>query len=107
MDPPPELGGEWLTKAERRDKDTRTEDWRTRKHTIRQNKAKEFEKLNNVLQPIWPLDCDDLPYADLTYDDDSSVESDDYSIESAAGLFVKLHRELLRLWLLLLVEQKY
>ena len=32
--PSPELGGEFVTEAERRDKDTRTEDWRVRKHTI-------------------------------------------------------------------------
>ena len=83
--PPPELGCEWLTEAERCDKDTRTEDWRTRQHTIQKNRAKEFEKLNDVLQPIWPLDCDDLPYdALIDDDDDSSVESDDNIIVSAA-----------------------
>ena len=29
VDPPPELGGEWLTVAERRDKDSRGESWRS------------------------------------------------------------------------------
>ena len=53
-------------------------------HTILQNQAKGFYKINDVLQPIWPLDFDDLPYADLDDDDDSSVEYDDNSIVSAA-----------------------
>ena len=50
--PPPELGGVWLTEAERRDKYTRTEYWQALQHTIRQNQAKEFDKLNDALQPI-------------------------------------------------------
>ena len=37
---PPELGCEWLTEAERREKYIHTEDWRVRKHTIRKNQAK-------------------------------------------------------------------
>ena len=89
VDSPPKLGGEWLTEAERRDKDTRTEYWRVHQHTIQKNQAKQSEKINDVLQPIWPLDCDDVPYSALTNDDDSSVESDDGSIVYAAGPFCK------------------
>ena len=85
MDPPHKLGGEWLTVAKLRDKDTRTEYWRARQHTIRKNQSKEFQKLNDFLQPIWPLDCDGVPYASLADDDDIITESDDDSIMSAAG----------------------
>ena len=35
LDPPSELGGEWLTEAERRDKGSRNEEWRARQHKIR------------------------------------------------------------------------
>ena len=83
--PPPKLGGECINKSERCDKDTCTEDWRARQHTILQNQAKQFQKINDVLQTIWPLDCDDVPSSYLTDDDYSIVEYDDDSIVSAAG----------------------
>ena len=43
VDPPPELGGEWLSEAERRDKNFRNEEWRAKQHKIRQEQAKDFE----------------------------------------------------------------
>ena len=85
MDPPHKLGGEWLTVAKLRDKDTRTEYWRARQHTIRKNQAKYLEKINDVLQPNWPLDYDDMPSASLTNDDYRSVKYDDEKIVSADG----------------------
>ena len=71
--PSPQLGGQCLTEAEICDKDTCTEDFQAQQHTILQNQAKEFEKLNDVLQPIWTLNCDDVPSDALTNDDDRSV----------------------------------
>ena len=85
MDPPPELGGEWLTEAERRDRNARTEQWRARQHDIRKKQAKEFESLNDNFNPSWPLDDVDAPsISPISDDDDSSIGSDDISIDSAA-----------------------
>ena len=53
------------------------------------NQSKQSEKLNDILQPIFPLDCDDFPSSSLMDDDDSSFESDDDRIVSAAGPFCK------------------
>ena len=78
-DPPQELGGEWLTEAERRDKRARTIKWQEKQHEIRKQQAKEMERLNNDLTPVWPLDGDvNKPRAFPVSDsDDSSIDSDD------------------------------
>ena len=78
-DPPLELGGEWLTEPERREKKERVDEWRVQQHEIRKRQAKEFERLNEGYSPDWPLDdSSNLPDAALISDsDDSSVESDD------------------------------
>ena len=80
-DPPLELGGEWLTEPERREKKARQEEWRARQHKIRQNQAKEFEQLNADYNPPLPIsiDHDDDPPPDssaISDDDNSSVDSD-------------------------------
>ena len=76
VDPPPELGGEWLTEAERRDKDSRGESWRSQQHQKRSQQAKEFEQLNDDFNPIWPLDNFDVPSAASISDDDDSSTGD-------------------------------
>ena len=56
--------------------------WRERQHEIRKQQAKDVEKLNKDLSPVWPLDGDiNKPHAVPVSDsDDSSIDSDDSSI---------------------------
>ena len=42
LTPPMDLGGEWLTEAEMRDKSSRNESWRSNQHNIHFEQAKEF-----------------------------------------------------------------
>ena len=88
VDPPPVLGGEWLTEAKRRDKSSRDEEWRARQHKIRSRQAKDFERLNDALNPVWPLDVEGVPSAASVSNDDSSVDSvlgfDDLSVDSGS-----------------------
>ena len=78
VDPPHELGGEWLTEAERRDNDSRGESWRSQQHHKRSQQAKEFEQLNDDFNPIWPLDNFDVPSAASISDDDDSSTGDSF-----------------------------
>ena len=75
VDPQPELGGEWLTEAERRNKISRDEEWRARQHKVRLQQAKDLERLNAAFSPVWPLDVEDVPYAASVSNADSSVDS--------------------------------
>ena len=79
-----ELGGEWLTEAERRDNNSRNNEWRARQYIIRVQQANDFERLNDALNPVWPLDMDDAPPVASLGDDDSSLNSGDLSVESGA-----------------------
>ena len=72
-DPPMELGGEWLTEAEQRDKSSRNETWRSNQHKIRFEQAKDFERLNDNLDPTWPLDDGDVPSAAFLSGDESNA----------------------------------
>ena len=76
-DPPMELGGEWLTEAERRDKGSRNESWRSNQHKIRFEQAKDFERLNADFNLTWPLDDGSVPSADPLTDDESNASDDD------------------------------
>ena len=71
-----ELGGEWLTEAERRDKSSRNESWRSNQHKIRFEQAKDFERLNADFNPIWPLDDGSVPSAASLTDDESNASYD-------------------------------
>ena len=88
MDPAHEVGDKWLTEAERRDKSSRDEEWRVRQHKIRFQQANDFERPNDALNPVWPLDVEDVPSTASVSDDDSSVDSmlgfDDASVDSSS-----------------------
>ena len=81
-DPPMELGGEWLTEAERRDKSSRNESWRSNQHKIRFEQAKDFERLNADFNPTQPLDDDTVSYAVSVSDADASNIKDNESVDS-------------------------
>ena len=72
-----ELGGEWLTEAEMRDKSSRNESWRSNQHNIRFEQVKDFERLNADFNPTWPLDDGSVPSADPLTDDESNASDDD------------------------------
>ena len=55
-DPPLELGGEWLTGAERRDKRSRNLQYQTRLQKIRDKQARDVKRLSKSNNPSWPLD---------------------------------------------------
>ena len=40
VDPPPELGGEWLTEEERLDENSSNEKWRARQHEVRSDRLR-------------------------------------------------------------------
>ena len=82
-DPPPELGGEWLTEAERRDKRACTIKWQEKQHEIWQQQAKDCEKLDNDLSPFWPLDGNiNKPHTAPASDGVSSIDLDNSSVDS-------------------------
>ena len=80
-DPPMELGGEWLTEAEQRDKSSRNESWNSNQHELSFEQAKDLERLNDNSDPNWLLDDGDVP-AGASLSDDENNASGDESIGS-------------------------
>ena len=74
VDPPPELGDEWLSEPERREKKARLEASRSVQHEKRKQQAQDFEKLNSEFDPPYPLPTSPGA-APVSDDDDSSVDS--------------------------------
>ena len=76
-----ELEGEWLAETERYDKSSRNESWRSNQHKFCFEQVKDFERLNDNLNPTWPLDDGDVTSA-ASLKDDGSNASDDESVGS-------------------------
>ena len=53
-DMPPKLSDKWLSEPERRDKKARADSRQAQQHGVRQQQAKDFEKLNAKYNPPYP-----------------------------------------------------